>query len=104
MSDETANQNDAAAGAPSPAPVWLQASLDDAKQVDIEAPLAGSNEADCHALSDIYGKAANDLKVQKTNTANSVLIFVLLTNMNYFLNETCLTFTKPHLYLQFCNF
>lgn len=65
---------------PAPIPIWLQATLDDAKQVDIEAPLVGSTEADCQAISDLYGKAADDLQQQNggTDTAQ-VLVYRMLS-------------------------
>ncbi|GBF58308.1 hypothetical protein PbB2_01982 [Candidatus Phycosocius bacilliformis] len=35
-------------------PIWLRATLEDAKDLDFEAPLTGSISADCHELSDLY--------------------------------------------------
>ena len=40
------------------APPWLRATLEDAKELDFEAPIIGSISADCHELSDLYREAA----------------------------------------------
>lgn len=49
---------------PAQIPMWLRATAADARSVDIEAPLVGLTEADCHAYSDIFGKSADEIEKQ----------------------------------------
>ncbi len=65
---------------PEHVPVWLRASADDAASVDIENPLVGLTETDCHAYSDIFGKSADEIEKQSGGADTPVsLVYRMLS-------------------------
>lgn len=61
------------------APAWLRATLEDAKELDFEAPLIGSISADCHELSDLYRAASQhgDESAPQDETASNRVMTML---------------------------
>lgn len=61
---------------------WLCATLEDATDIDFEAPIAGSDTADCHELSGLYRLASqqSDGSSVPPDTASN-RIFLMLTSI-----------------------
>lgn len=62
-----------------PLPVWLQATLADVKQADLEAPIVGSSTADCREFSTLYRDAANAIEGDDQLQRSTRLVFHMLS-------------------------